>query len=280
MASTLSSAWLSRAHRRHRSVKRARLAPRAPPEDQPDQADQDQRRAERRRPADPGRQARPRPGQRQRIADAPIQPSASRISRPGEDAARRRPALAARLDLLDAASRRLGRGLPRRLARSTRLAALRLRARRALPPCSWPALYHYGPDMKRPVNSVRLIAAHGLRSRSIERLARRRRRQRPRADGGAQVRLHRQRRAPARPARPLALRRQLGDRRRPPQEHRRQLRRRRPDRARRRGAGRRARRSGRAPQDRRRARRIRSSAEPNRFATPPAPLTVRRQAEG
>ena len=71
------------------------------------------------------------------------------------------------------------------------------------------------------------------------------------ADGGAAQRLHRERRAPARPDGPLALRRQLGDRRRAPQEHRRELRRRRPDRARRRGAGRRAGRPGRAAQDRR-----------------------------
>ncbi len=43
-----------------------------------------------------------------------------------------------------------------------------------------------------------------------------------------QDRLRRERRAPARPARPLALRRQLAVRRRPPEEHRRELRRRRP----------------------------------------------------
>ena len=102
------------------SVKRARLAPRAAPEHQPEQADQDQRRAERRRPADPGRQARPRPGQAQRIAGRADPAQSEQDQQAGEDPARPSAAARARPRYPRCGSRRRRPAPPTASRRATR----------------------------------------------------------------------------------------------------------------------------------------------------------------
>ena len=61
------------------------------------------------------------------------------------------------LDILPRIGVGVGRGLPRLLAKPFDFAVLRLRLG-AFGPLSWRAMYHFGPDMKRCVNSVRRIA--------------------------------------------------------------------------------------------------------------------------